>query len=68
MEIVDSILQEGMEEGVFYKEMNSKLIRQMIFGTLDEVVTNWVMKEQKYDLVSQVSDVHHFIIHGLKNK
>ncbi len=68
LEIVDSILKEGIEEGVFDPSINIKLVRQMIFGTLDEVVTNWVMKDQKYDLVSQVKDVHHFIINGLKNK
>ncbi|MBB6452040.1 TetR/AcrR family fatty acid metabolism transcriptional regulator [Salirhabdus euzebyi] len=63
--IVDEILKEGIEEGLYHPEINIKLVRQMIFGTLDEVVTNWVMKEQRYNLVSQTKDVHHFITNGL---
>ncbi|SET77989.1 TetR/AcrR family transcriptional regulator, fatty acid metabolism regulator protein [Salinibacillus kushneri] len=66
LEIIDDILNEGIEEGLFHPELNIKLVRQMIFGTLDEVVTNWVMKEEKYDLISQTNDVHYLITNGLK--
>jgi TetR/AcrR family transcriptional regulator, fatty acid metabolism regulator protein len=67
MDIVDSILKEGIKEGVFQKTLNIKLVRQMIFGTIDEVVTNWVMKDQKYNLLDQVPDIYNFIIHGIAN-
>ncbi|MRG88387.1 TetR/AcrR family transcriptional regulator [Salinibacillus xinjiangensis] len=64
--IIDEILHEGVEEGLYHSELNITLVRQMIFGTLDEVVTNWVMKEEKYDLIAQASDVHYFITNGIK--
>ncbi|GAA0483809.1 fatty acid metabolism transcriptional regulator FadR [Salinibacillus aidingensis] len=64
--VIDEILKEGIEEGLFHPELNIKLVRQMIFGTLDEVVTNWVMKEEKYDLISQADAVHYLITNGLK--
>ncbi|TFJ93948.1 TetR/AcrR family transcriptional regulator [Lentibacillus salicampi] len=63
--VIDDIIKEGAREKVFRDNLNIQLVRQMIFGTLDEVVTNWVMKEQKYDLVQQAWEVHAFITHGL---
>ncbi|TFB24974.1 TetR/AcrR family transcriptional regulator [Filobacillus milosensis] len=64
--VVDQILKDGMEDGTFHSHLNVKLVRQVIFGTLDEIVTNWVMKEQRYDLVDQAKEVHFVISNGLK--
>ncbi len=66
LRVMDQILKEGMEDGSFHSHLNVKLVRQVIFGTLDEVVTNWVMKEQRYDLVEQAKEVHFIIANGLK--
>ncbi|HLS10065.1 TetR/AcrR family transcriptional regulator [Lentibacillus sp.] len=66
--VIDDIIKEGTKEKIFRDNLNIPLVRQMIFGTLDEVVTNWVMKEQKYDLVEQAQDVHAFITDGLSAK
>ncbi|PKR79231.1 TetR family transcriptional regulator [Halalkalibacillus sediminis] len=64
--LVDNILTQGMEEGTFHGHLNVKLVRQVIFGTLDEIVTNWVMKDQRYDLMEQAEEVHFVISNGLK--
>ena len=37
----------------------------MIFGTVDEVVTNWVMSDHKYDLVALSKTVHGLLICSL---
>lgn len=66
--VIDEIITEGMEEKVFQDDLNIPLVRQMIFGTLDETVTNWVMKEHKYDLVSQAPKVHALLTNGLSVK
>lgn len=63
--VIDSIIKEGIEGSSFRDNLNTQLVRQMIFGTLDETVTNWVMKERKYDLVAQAEDVHALLINGL---
>ncbi|MDQ0158876.1 TetR/AcrR family transcriptional regulator [Alkalibacillus salilacus] len=65
--LMDTILQEGMEDGTFQNQLNVKLVRQVLFGTLDEVVTNWVMKEQRYSLVDQAEEVHYLIYNGLRD-
>ncbi|HLR52309.1 MAG TPA: TetR/AcrR family transcriptional regulator [Candidatus Avamphibacillus sp.] len=63
--VIDSIIKEGVEEGIFKQNLNVPLVRQMIFGTLDETVTNWVMQDEKYNLVSQAKKVHSLILNGL---
>ncbi|GAB4075032.1 fatty acid metabolism transcriptional regulator FadR [Barrientosiimonas marina] len=63
--VIDDIIKEGIEENIFRDNLNIPLVRQMIFGTLDEIVTNWVMQDQRYELISQSSDVHAFITSGL---
>ncbi|WP_163970170.1 TetR/AcrR family transcriptional regulator [Oceanobacillus halotolerans] len=63
--LIDEIIKEGIEEKIFRDDLNLPLVRQMIFGTLDEVVTNWVMNEQRYQLVEQAHPVHTLIINGL---
>lgn len=66
MEIIDGIIQEGMEQNIFRKDLHIPLVRQMIFGTMDEMVTTWVMKGQRYDLLALVDEVHKMIIKGLE--
>lgn len=68
LNVIDRIIKEGMENKLFRSDINPALLRQMIFGTIDEVVTNWVMKESKYDLAEQTEQVHQFLTEGLKYK
>ncbi|MDC3412585.1 TetR family transcriptional regulator [Aquibacillus sp. 3ASR75-11] len=63
--IIDDIVEEGQQDGTFRSDLDLRLVRQMIFGTLDETVTNWVMKEQKYDLMKQSKEVHELLVFGL---
>ncbi|MFD1414051.1 TetR/AcrR family transcriptional regulator [Oceanobacillus jeddahense] len=63
--VIDGIIQKGMEQHQFGKDLNIPLVRQMIFGTLDEIVTNWVMKEQKYNLVEMAPEVHRMLVNAL---
>ncbi|MDL4840620.1 TetR/AcrR family transcriptional regulator [Aquibacillus rhizosphaerae] len=64
--VMDQIIKDGVDEGIFRSDLNPRLVRQMVFGTLDEIVTNWVMKDQKYELINQVDEIHTLIINGLK--
>ena len=52
LQVIDEILETGIKQGEFQADLNVRVARQMIFGTVDEVVTNWVMSDHKYDLVA----------------
>ncbi|MDM5211408.1 TetR/AcrR family transcriptional regulator [Peribacillus sp. NJ4] len=64
LNLIDQIIKEGKENGEFLPDLNNLLARQMIFGTIDETVTTWVMNEQKYSLPDLAPDVHRLLIGG----
>jgi len=65
--LLDSILKEGIENKEFEYSVDIRLARQMVFGTIDETTTTWVMNEYKYDLVAQTSKVHRLLLKGIKS-
>ncbi|MED4530955.1 TetR/AcrR family transcriptional regulator [Metabacillus fastidiosus] len=68
LDIVDDIISFGKKAGEFDEKINSKLARQMIFGTIDETVTTWVMNEQKYNLIELTKEVHELLIWGFRKR
>ncbi|GHH97235.1 TetR/AcrR family transcriptional regulator [Neobacillus kokaensis] len=64
LKVIDKILIEGKEKGEFSSNLDVRLARQMVFGTIDETVTSWVMNEEKYDLKALAPPVHQLLING----
>jgi TetR/AcrR family fatty acid metabolism transcriptional regulator len=62
--LIDRIILEGIETGEFSSSLDLRLARQMIFGTVDETATSWVMNEQKYNLPALAKAVHQLLIRG----
>ncbi|MGE6488232.1 TetR/AcrR family transcriptional regulator [Paenisporosarcina sp. NPDC076898] len=65
--LLDDILIEGLENGEFQEELDIRLARHMVFGTIDETITTWVMNEQKYDLMKLAPKVHRLLMSGMKS-
>ncbi|CAN2249673.1 fatty acid metabolism transcriptional regulator FadR [Bacillus vallismortis] len=68
LNILDGILTEGIQSGELKKGLDVRLARQMIFGTIDETVTTWVMNDQKYDLAALSDSVLELLVSGIHNK
>lgn len=64
LNILESILTEGIESGEFKENLDIRLARQMVFGTIDETVTTWVMNDQKYDLIFLADRVLDLLVFG----
>ncbi|WP_313427808.1 TetR/AcrR family transcriptional regulator [Siminovitchia terrae] len=64
LSVLESILEYGKERGEFAADLDIRLARQMIFGTMDETATTWVLNEHKYDLVALAPKVHKLILNG----
>ncbi|AIM15831.1 TetR/AcrR family transcriptional regulator [Neobacillus sp.] len=67
LQLIDKIIMEGKESGEFSSSLDVRLSRQMIFGTIDEIVTSWVMSEQKFNLRALAPKVHSLLVNGLVN-
>lgn len=66
LDLIDSVILEGIEKGFFAKDVNPRISRQIIFGSIDEVATNWVMKEHKYPLTPLAKPLNETLLKGLK--
>lgn len=67
-DLIDEVIVMGIEEGAFRPDIDKRIARMMIFGTLDEAVSSWVMKQCKYDLVSSVDPIHNLFLYGMMRK
>lgn len=68
LKAIDQILASGIETGEFLPSLDIRLARQMIFGTIDETVTTWVMNDQKYSLTDLAPAVHKLLVHGCSSR
>lgn len=66
LKLLDEILIEGMLSGEFNTTMDVRLARQMVFGTIDEAITSWVMNEWRYDLHSVIPKVQQLLLKGIQ--
>jgi TetR/AcrR family transcriptional regulator, fatty acid metabolism regulator protein len=62
--VLDKILTSGKETGEFREGLDLRLARQMVFGTIDEIATTWVMNDQRYNITEQAMKVHELIVYG----
>lgn len=64
-DILDATVNQGVAEGQFPADINRRIARRMVFGTMDETVTAWVLTGSKYDLEALASDVVKLLLNGL---
>jgi TetR/AcrR family fatty acid metabolism transcriptional regulator len=50
LDLIGEIVQQGREEGVFRGDIPIGLIKRFIFGSVDEVVSTWVMSGMKQNM------------------
>jgi TetR/AcrR family fatty acid metabolism transcriptional regulator len=59
------IIREGQEEGVIRMDANPYIIRQLTLGILEHVVTRWLLKGEKYDLMDSYEDISNLVIDAI---
>jgi TetR/AcrR family fatty acid metabolism transcriptional regulator len=65
MDVIDDIIRSGIDQGIFRPDVDVRVARRMIFGTLDETVTSWIMNDCKYSLMDQVEPIHRLFLYGM---
>ncbi|OEF96918.1 TetR family transcriptional regulator [Vulcanibacillus modesticaldus] len=66
--LIEELVEFGVQKGKFHDGIDVRLMRQMIFGILDETVSSWVMKDMKYDLLELVDPIYFLIANGIERK
>lgn len=66
LDIIASIIKEGINEGFFRPDLNIDIIKIMTFGAIDEVARQWILgADEKYTLEEAAEQVSRSIIDGL---
>jgi len=61
------IIEEGQREGVIRKDIDIYILRHLVLGVLEHIVTRWLLKDEKYDLLTHYQEVSQLIIDAMKN-
>lgn len=63
-----AILKEGQEEGVVRNDVDVHLAEHLLLGTLEHIVTRWLLKGEKYDLLKCHERVSDLVLSGICNQ
>jgi len=66
LDLIGEIVEQGQREGVFRRGVPVGLIKRFIFGTLDEVVSTWVLAEKPYDLEALAEPIVDLLLQGIQ--
>jgi TetR/AcrR family fatty acid metabolism transcriptional regulator len=65
LEIIHQTIVEGQNAGVFRKNLNPTICSKILFGALDEMVTNWILSPKPYPLVPLADTVLEVFFDGM---
>ncbi len=57
LEIIHQTIEEGQQTGIFRKDLNATVCSKILFGALDEMVTNWILSKKPYPLAPIADEV-----------
>ena len=60
------IIEEGQEEGSIRKDASKYMIRHLILGLLEHLVTRWLLKGEKGDMLDQYDEAVELLIQGIR--
>lgn len=57
LDIIRTTIAEGQEAGVFRTDMKPVVCAKILYGALDEMVTNWILSKKTYPLAPMADEV-----------
>lgn len=55
--IIHQTIEDGQASGVFRKDLNATVCSKILYGALDEMVTNWILSKKSYPLAPMADEV-----------
>ncbi|MFZ5634252.1 MAG: TetR/AcrR family transcriptional regulator [Bacillota bacterium] len=56
--LIENVVRDGIEKGYFRPDLDPKVARKIIFGSMDEVATCWVLSSRHYNLLDMAEQVY----------
>ncbi|MFZ5648897.1 MAG: TetR/AcrR family transcriptional regulator [Bacillota bacterium] len=63
--LIEQVVKAGIEKGSFNQDINPRLARKIIFGSMDEVATCWVLSSKEYNITDMTIPVYNMLARGL---
>ncbi|MBV9072433.1 MAG: TetR/AcrR family transcriptional regulator [Acidobacteria bacterium] len=65
-DLIREIIREGQQAGTIRSGMSDKIAAACLFGSLDELVTSWVLSNREYDLAAAADPVIDLLLSGME--
>lgn len=65
LDIIRESISEGQKQGIFRKDLNPVVCSKILFGALDEMVTNWILSKKKMELAPAAGEVLDVFFNGV---
>ncbi len=57
LDLIKTTIEEGQKTGVFRKDLKAITAAKILYGALDEMVTNWILSKRTYSLAPMADEV-----------
>lgn len=68
LDIIRGTIEEGQKSGVFRTDIKPVICAKILYGALDEMVTNWILSKKKYPLAPMADEVLKIFLGGVMIK
>ena len=68
LDIIRQIIEDGQAKGVFRKDLKPIICAKILYGALDEMVTNWILSRKSYSLKPMADEVLKIFFGGVLQK
>src|SRR4030095_16881776 len=62
--LLGDVIEQGQREGSLRRDLPRKIATKAFFGTLDEMVTSWILGKRDYDLAQLAGPVVDLFLRG----
>jgi TetR/AcrR family fatty acid metabolism transcriptional regulator len=68
LDIIRDTIEEGQKSGVFRSDIKPVVCAKILYGSLDEMVTNWILSRKSYTLTPMAAEVLKIFFGGVMKK
>ncbi|HEY0458037.1 MAG TPA: TetR/AcrR family transcriptional regulator [Pyrinomonadaceae bacterium] len=68
LDIIRETISDGQQQGVFRTDLKPVVVAKILYGALDEMVTNWILSQKSYPLAPMADEVLKVFFGGVLQK
>ncbi len=65
LDIIRETIEDGQKSGLFRKDLKPIVCAKILYGALDEMVTNWILSNRTYSLAPMADEVMKIFFGGM---